>query len=48
MLNDNQRGWGEFFGAWILLITSWVIVTAGLGLLLKIMCKIFMFGWGLV
>lgn len=39
---------GEFFGTWILLIVAWVATTAGLGLLFKIMWKIFMFGWELV
>lgn len=44
----DVREWGEFFGAWILFIVAWVAATAGLGLLLKIMWKIFMFGWELV
>lgn len=44
----GARGWGEFFGTWILLIAAWAAGTAGLGLLFKITWKIFMFGWELV
>lgn len=44
----DAREWGEFFGTWILLIVAWVASTAGLGLLFKVMWKIFMFGWELV
>ena len=44
----DAREWGEFFGTWILLIAAWVLSTAGLGLLFKVMWKIFIFGWDLV
>lgn len=44
----GAREWGEFFGTWILFIAAWAVGTVGLGLLFKIMWKIFMFSWELV
>lgn len=44
----DAREWGELFGTWILLIVALAAGTAGLGLLFKIMWKIFVFGWELV
>lgn len=46
--SHDARKWGEFFGTWILFIVAWVVSVASLGLLFKIMWKIFMFGWELV
>lgn len=40
--------WGELFLTLILLVIILTLVMVGLGLLLKIMWKLFMFGWGLV
>lgn len=44
----GPREWAEFFGTWALLIVIWFLTLGFMGLMSKIMWRIFMMGWNLV
>lgn len=50
MRNKNyySSSWGEFATAWAVVIIGGFLGLVASGLILKLMWRVFMFGWGLV
>ena len=44
----RSETWLEFFGTWALLIAIWFLALGFMGLMGKIMWRVFMMGWNLV